>query len=97
MNVDFSTKKGNVVFNDFPLKEDIPIIDQLDDLKEDMIQVEFPGGYILDIGWKPSFNINGKFYIYLIKDYDWESPIYKSSAKNIANLKEKINKAMNKF
>ncbi|MCZ8960019.1 hypothetical protein [Escherichia albertii] len=97
MNIDFSIKKGEIVFNEFSLKQDIPLGEQLDELREDMLQVEFPDGYILDVGWRPSFDINGKFYIYLIKDFDWEEPVYSGNAENIDSLELKINQAINKF
>lgn len=92
MNIDFSVKKGEIVFNEFSVKKDILLSEQLDELREDMLQVEFPNGYILDIGWKPSFDINGKFYIYLIKDFDWEQPVYSGNAKDIDSLEFEINR-----
>lgn len=97
MNIDFLGKKGNVVFNDFYLKQSIPLNEQRDELKEDMLQVEYPGGYLLDVGWRPSFDINGKFYICLIKDFDWDIPIYNGSAKDIVSLLFEINQAINKL
>jgi hypothetical protein len=86
-------KNGNIILDDFKLNENIPLTQCLDDLKEDMLQVEYPGGYILDIGWRPSFNSNGQFYVVLIKDYDWEHTIYHGTAKNIDNLKKRISEA----
>ncbi|MBB2403458.1 MULTISPECIES: hypothetical protein [unclassified Escherichia] len=97
MNIDFLGKKGNVVFNDVSLKQSIPLNEQRDELKEDMLQVEYPGGYLLDVGWRPSFDINGKFYICLIKDFDWDIPIYNGSAKDIVSLLFEINQAINKL
>lgn len=97
MNIDFSLKKGEIVFNEFSLKKGVPLVEQQDSLQEDMLQVEFPNGYILDIGWRPSFDINGKFYIYLIKDFDWEDPVYSGSAINIEYLEFEINQAMDKL
>lgn len=95
MNIDFSIKKGNIVFNDFSLKKDIPLDKQVDTLKEDMLQVEFPNGYILDVGWRPSFDVNGRFYIYLIKDFDWENHIYSGNASDIYSLETEIVQAIN--
>lgn len=66
----------------------------LEDLKEDMLQVEFPGGFLLDIGWRPSFNIRGSFFVSLIKDYDWGAPIFSDSASNIEVLKLKVSEAI---
>lgn len=62
-----------------------------------MLQVEFPDGYILDVGWKPSFDINGKFYIYLIKDFDWEEAVYSGYARDIDSLVSEVNQAMTKL
>ncbi|WP_159514027.1 MULTISPECIES: hypothetical protein [Enterobacter] len=97
MNIDFSVKKGDIVFNEFSLKKDIPLSKQLDELKEDMLQVEFPDGYILDVGWRPSFDVNGKFYIYLIKDCNWEEPVYSGSAEDVELLELKVKHAINKI
>lgn len=73
----------------------MPLNKQIDILKEDMLQVEFPDGYILDVGWRPSFDVNGSFYIYLIKDFDWESHIYSGIAKDIYSLEVEIIQAIN--
>lgn len=94
INIDFSLKGGVVTFDDFPIKEGQSLEVYIDDLKEDMLQVEFPEGYILDVGWRPSFEIDGKFHVVLIKDDDWSSPIYSGSAENLVELKENINKAL---
>ncbi|OSL49167.1 hypothetical protein EATG_00034 [Escherichia coli H605] len=41
--------------------------------------------------------MNGKFYICLIKDFDWDYPIYNGSAKDIVSLLFEINQAINKL
>lgn len=97
MSIDFSRKKGEIVFNELSLKDNTSLNDQLDNLKEDMLQVEFPDGYILDVGWKPSFDINGKFHVYLIKDFDWGDPVYFGIANDISSLLGGINKAIRKI
>ncbi|KHN55406.1 hypothetical protein [Pectobacterium fontis] len=94
IKMDLSIKSGNVTFDDFHIDEEQPLENYLDILKEDMLQIEFPGEFILDVGWRPSFDIKGRFFIALIKNYDWENPIYHSSAKNIEDLKTKINEAV---
>lgn len=94
IDIDFSCKGGVVTFDDFPIKEGHPLERYVDDLKEDMLQAEFPGGYILDVGWRPSFEIKGKFYAVLIKDFDWSNPIYSEAAEDVTALKDKINKAL---
>ncbi|ENT8825954.1 hypothetical protein MMK51_000653 [Proteus mirabilis] len=97
MDIDFSKNSGVITFNDFSVSDDIPLENQLNELKEDMLQVEFPDGYLLDIGWRPSFEIDGQFKLVLIKDYDWEQPVYSDSASNLFELKDKIQIAINKL
>ncbi|PIT61225.1 hypothetical protein [Snodgrassella alvi] len=97
MKIDLLNKKGKIVFNEFSLNKNIPLQMQLDSLKEDMMQIKYPNGYILDIGWRPSFNINGHFYIYLIKDFNWEKPIYSNCTNDINTLEYQINQAINKI
>lgn len=94
IDIDFSNNGGVVTFDDFPIKEGKLLENYIDELKEDMFQVEFPKGYILDVGWRPSFEIKGKFYIVLIKDFNWGNPVYSTTAKNMIELKNKINKAL---
>ncbi|KOC88153.1 hypothetical protein [Winslowiella iniecta] len=94
MNVNYLDKGGMVSFNDFPINEAMPLEEQLDDLKEDMLQIGFSNGYLLDVGWRPSFNKNGEFKIVLIKDFDWNEPVYSGSAKSIIELEKEIEAAI---
>lgn len=97
ISTDFSHKNGVVTFDNLFLDENKPLIDQLDDLKEDMLQVEFPNAYLLDVGWTPSFNINGKFKIVLIKDYDWQKPVYTGVATNVKDLEREMSLAVSEI
>lgn len=53
--VDFST--GTVTFLD-------------DTQKEDMLQVEYPNGFLLDMGW-----YQDRYIILVIRDFDWAHPV----------------------
>ncbi|MBA5808756.1 hypothetical protein F9883_12810 [Morganella morganii] len=97
VDVDFSKNNGIVIFDDFNISENIDLSEQLEELKEDMLQVSFPSGYILDIGWRPSFEINGSFKLLLVKDYIWDNPIYSDSPSNISELKKSIEIAISKI
>lgn len=97
VDVDFLKNNGIVIFDDFNISENIDLSEQLEELKEDMLQVSFPSGYILDIGWRPSFEINGSFKLLLIKDYIWNNPIYSDSPSNISELKKSIEIAISKI
>ena len=54
------------------------------EFEEDLLQVQFFNEkYILDVGWYSTTGKNGKFKVYVIKNYDWENPLFtKSNKKN---------------
>ncbi|MDF9617972.1 hypothetical protein P5705_09990 [Pseudomonas entomophila] len=94
LDIDVSGKNGKITFNDFVFDDRQSLGLCLDDLKEDMLQIEFPGDLILDVGWRPSFDIRGGFHILLIKNYDWEKPIYHGFARTAETLNAKISEAL---
>ena len=55
-------------YNDFCINPDIPLFMQLDKLKEDLIQVEYDSGHILDIGWYPEFKLKVAGILYLFNN-----------------------------
>ena len=59
--------------------------------EEDLLQVQFFNEkYILDVGWYPTRGKNGKFKVYVIKNYDWENPLFVRSNKKISGLIDTI-------
>lgn len=55
-------KKENVVYDDISFVcEDVNLYEYIEYLKEDMLQIEFQNNILLDVGWRPSFEIDGKF------------------------------------
>ncbi|AWH88263.1 hypothetical protein [Limnobaculum parvum] len=59
------------------------IIDYLD---EDLLQIEFNNGNIVDIGWYPSFDEQGAFIIHTISDNNWDQPHAKFTTRNSTDL-----------
>lgn len=60
-------------------------------LDEDLLQLTFSDGVIIDIGWYPSFDEKGEFILQVIHDNDWEKPSLKiSSGWNKNDLIEKL-------
>lgn len=59
-------------------------------LREDMLQVNYPKDYLLDVGW---YGTSQGFVISIIKNQDWENPIAKTQ-KSIFNLNEATIKAI---
>jgi hypothetical protein len=94
INIDFG--KGKIIYNDFRINFELPYKQQLDKLKEDLLQVNY-NNYLLDLGWYPEFDINGSFVVQLIYKYDWENPIYKMSCKDKYSLEYHIKKIIFKY
>lgn len=72
----------NMEFIDF----DIPLENQLSELKEDLAQIGFPGGLIIDVGWYPEFSKEGAFLVTVIKDGDWDEPLAKETCSSASAL-----------
>ena len=72
------------------------VIDRLD---EDLLQIEFSNGNIVDVGWYPSFDEQGEFIIYTISDNNWDEPCAKFTTRDghelITLLKQSIAMASN--
>ncbi len=62
--IDFRQGKITHIENDF----------SRENLREDMLQVVYPKGYLLDVGWYGSQN---GYVITIIKNEDWETPVAK--------------------
>ena len=77
-DIDYKTGKINHIIGDFK------------HLSEDMLQIEYPGGYILDLGWYGSSN---GYIIHIIKNKNWETPVKKIYA-GYYSLKEILENAV---
>ncbi|MEJ5114435.1 hypothetical protein [Erwinia billingiae] len=53
------------------------ISEQVNRLDEDLFQLTFSDGTVIDIGWLPSFEESGQFVIQVISDGDWDNPTVK--------------------
>lgn len=57
------------------------------EFEEDLLQVQFFNEkYILDVGWYPHIGRNGKFKVYVIKNCDWQNPLFIKSDNTINDL-----------
>ena len=86
---DLKIGSGQVVFNDFPEVIDLNSAEVYEDLKEDLIQIVY-NQFLIDVGWYPSFQENGKFSVLLIQNDDWEKPIFIKRTRSIQVVKETI-------
>ena len=85
---------GDVTFWDLDfLDADIPLPEQLDDLKEDLAQAHY-GGFILDIGWFPSFSEQGTFVVRVVHESDWETPLFLEKPATLSDMLESVGRAV---
>ena len=68
------------------LDEAHPLPAQADELQEDLAQVEYPGGVVLDIGWYPEFSERGAFNVYVVSNDDWDHPLFQRTCPTFAAL-----------
>ncbi len=72
--IDFSP--GHIVYEELAVDNWQEWIAQEDNLNEDLLQVAFPGEVVLDVGWYPAFSRHGKFQVRVIRDAQWDTPIF---------------------
>ena len=63
-----------ITYDVFNINFNIPFSKQLNELNEDLLQA-LNGNYIIDIGWYPEMNPQGKIITLLIKNSNWNNPI----------------------
>lgn len=86
--IDFTP--GVVVYNDIELKMDVPLKEQVEHLKEDLLQVNFRDSFLLDVGWYPSFSVEGCFKVMVIRNFNWTEPVRELNVKDINSLQEAV-------
>lgn len=94
----FDWKSGKVIHWDLEeIDAERPLDVQSDHLKEDLAQISYSGGIVLDIGWYPSFDPKGEFTVTVVKDSDWESPVFRANARDLPLLRQQISRALLAF
>ena len=62
------------------------------ELSEDLLQIKFPQkNLIIDVGWYNPFGTRqGFFRLVVIKNMDWEKPLFRKNFRKINTLKQQI-------
>ncbi len=91
----FRWKSGKVAHWDLdPVDEREPLRDQTANLKEDLAQIEYPSGVLVDIGWLPEFAQDGSFHILVVRPGEFDKPLFRVTAKTFEALKAAIAEAV---
>lgn len=83
-SVDF--KSGEIIYDEFHIDFSKSFFEQIDSLTEDLLQVKYVDSYLLDLGWYPEYEVDGKFIVQLIKDGNWDAPKYKACCRSKKEL-----------
>ncbi len=84
--IDFSP--GKITYDSFDIDPNVSFEQQIGSLREDLFQVSYDEKYIVDIGWFSDFDPQGNFIVQIIKNYDWEKPVYLKKTSDIEQLNE---------
>jgi hypothetical protein len=63
-------------------------------LKEDLIQVQFGRDLVLDLGWYPKFDPQGRFVINVVLGQDWQKPIVQFEFRDLGQLELMLERAI---
>jgi len=75
---------------------DVALSEQLDNLREDLAQIQFPSTGLVDVGWYPECNPEGLFVVVLIQNGDWEHPSLRREVSTLPALKDAVAEATRK-
>lgn len=84
---------GRVVYEEFTLDDEQDWVEQIDKLNEDLLQVEYPGAILLDLGWYPACSRQGQFQVRVIRNFSWETPIFYAEVTKMNVLRSVIEAA----
>lgn len=94
MKLNIHLNNGIIIYNEFNIDLNRPPQEQIIELQEDLLQIQYENNVVVDVGWCPELDPSGKFIVNIIKDSDWSHPIYKK-AVNLKDFIAELQKAIN--
>lgn len=92
-HIDWET--GEVEFWDLDFLDPLtPLSQQREGLKEDLAQVRFGNGVLIDVGWYPEGSVTGEFVIRVITDTNWDEPLLVASHRTVEGLVAALQEAV---
>ncbi|HML51387.1 MAG TPA: hypothetical protein PKD84_08255 [Propionicimonas sp.] len=92
-HIDWET--GEVEFWDLDFLDPLtPLSQQREGLKEDLAQVRFGNGVLIDVGWYPEGSVTGEFVIRVITDTNWDEPLLVASHRAVEGLVAALQEAV---
>lgn len=91
---EFDWRGGRIASWELGRLEERRLADQLDYLTEDLAQIEYQNGRLIDVGWFPDKALNGEFHIVVVSGADWDRPVFSASAGSLADLRVALARAI---
>lgn len=82
---------GIITYNDFE-EDTIAFLKKMQNTEKDLMQVNYPNGFLLDIGWH-----DNKYIVCIIKNCNWINRIFKKKCKTIVELKKVLKECKTKI
>jgi hypothetical protein len=93
--VPFDFGPGEVSHCSWEIVPDLPFSQQLWELRQDLIQVCYRSkNLVLDIGWSPDFNVEGRFIVAVVRGENWENPVFSREAFTFDKLRSCVEEAV---
>lgn len=76
------------------LVHDLPMRHQKDIQKEDLAQIVYRNGHVIDVGWYPSTQPDGCFVVYVVRSGDWDQPVARTECVTVQELRDTLENAI---
>lgn len=71
-----------------------PLAGQRRELREDLAQVAYGRGVVIDVGWYPAGSMEGGFAVLVVRDRDWERPLSDQRCASVDALRACLRRAV---
>ena len=90
-NLDFGKNIKNK-YVCFELDPNLPLSEQILELREDLIYIAYDNNYILDVGWYPEGDLSGAFIVKIVRNYNWDNPVIEEECTDLNSLQLSLEK-----
>lgn len=94
MKLDSIIFGGRIIYNEYDIDLDRPLEEQEFELTEDLVLIEYSENLMLDIGWYPEFSLDGNLIVKVIKNKEWNKPIFEEMVYSNNQLLSAIKSAL---
>ena len=90
----FEFEAGEVVWDDLYFDETLPLAQQVDDLRDDLLFVRYPNDVAIVVGWLPEFNPEGTYVISVYRDAAMHAPAHTEECRDARQLVDALRRTL---